>query len=210
MKKYVLPLFALISSAASAQVLSTTPDWIPDGSYFVQTSPPTTSLDGKALSNLQIRFNQPPVQYKKGLNAVNVKLARMTGNVQMGDGSVRKLDGLADMSFSLNYLDTVGNTDEFSLECDVVEYKDGEDGTMHTRPGNHKPGKMTCTKDWASTKEFRTTSFFDVFLDLSLDGGQTYSQFQDPVHFDLEAVPEPFTMAFVGAGVLAVVRRKRK
>lgn len=24
----------------------------------------------------------------------------------------------------------------------VVEYKDGEDGTMHTRPGNHKPGKM--------------------------------------------------------------------
>jgi hypothetical protein len=23
----------------------------------------------------------------------------------------------------------------------VVEYKDGEDGTTHTRPGNHKPGK---------------------------------------------------------------------
>ena len=25
---------------------------------------------------------------------------------------------------------------------EVVEYKDGEDGTTHTRPGNHKPGKM--------------------------------------------------------------------
>ena len=24
----------------------------------------------------------------------------------------------------------------------VVEYKDGEDGVSHTRPGNHKPGKM--------------------------------------------------------------------
>jgi phage tail-like protein len=39
-------------------------------------------------------------------------------------------------------------------ETDVVEYKDGEDGTMHTRPGNHKAGKMTVTKDWSNTSEW--------------------------------------------------------
>ena len=39
-------------------------------------------------------------------------------------------------------------------ETDIVEYKDGEDGTTHTRPGNHKPGKMTVVKDWSNTSEW--------------------------------------------------------
>ena len=26
----------------------------------------------------------------------------------------------------------------------IVEYKDGADGVSHTRPGNHKPGKLQC------------------------------------------------------------------
>ena len=30
---------------------------------------------------------------------------------------------------------------------DVVGYKDGEDGTMHTRPGNHKPGKSSILEE---------------------------------------------------------------
>jgi len=40
------------------------------------------------------------------------------------------------------------------LESEVVEYKDGEDGVTHTRPGNHKPGKMTVSKDWSNTSEW--------------------------------------------------------
>ena len=39
-------------------------------------------------------------------------------------------------------------------QSDVGEYKDGEDGVSHTRPGNHKPGKMTITKDWSNTAEW--------------------------------------------------------
>lgn len=39
-------------------------------------------------------------------------------------------------------------------ETDVVEYKDGEDGVVHTRPGNHKPGKIQVVKDWSNTSEF--------------------------------------------------------
>jgi phage tail-like protein len=33
-------------------------------------------------------------------------------------------------------------------------YKDGEDGTNRVRPGNHKPGKLTLTKDWSNTMEW--------------------------------------------------------
>ena len=44
--------------------------------------------------------------------------------------------------------------DGIEHEHEVVEYKDGEDGVMHTRPGNHKAGKMTVTKDWSNTSEW--------------------------------------------------------
>src|SRR5947207_15675542 len=39
-------------------------------------------------------------------------------------------------------------------EFDLVQYKDREDGTMHTRPGNLKPGKMVVTKDFTNTSEW--------------------------------------------------------
>ena len=48
----------------------------------------------------------------------------------------------------------VNTIDGIDSETDIVDYKDGEDGTMHTRPGNHKPGKMTIQKDWSNTMEW--------------------------------------------------------
>ena len=36
----------------------------------------------------------------------------------------------------------------------ITAYKDGEDGVNRTRPGNHKPGKITLTKDWSNTLEW--------------------------------------------------------
>jgi phage tail-like protein len=35
------------------------------------------------------------------------------------------------------------------LESEVIE-----DGATQLRPGNHKPGKMTVTKDWSNTSEW--------------------------------------------------------
>ena len=48
----------------------------------------------------------------------------------------------------------VHTIDGLESESDVVDYKDGEDGVSHTRPGNHKPGKMTVSKDWSNTSEW--------------------------------------------------------
>lgn len=48
----------------------------------------------------------------------------------------------------------IHSIDGLEHEHEAVEYKDGEDRTIHTRPGNHKPGKITITKDWSSTSEF--------------------------------------------------------
>src|SRR5271157_326554 len=39
-------------------------------------------------------------------------------------------------------------------QSNISTYKDGEDGVNRTRPGNHKPGKITLTKDWSNTLEW--------------------------------------------------------
>ena len=50
----------------------------------------------------------------------------------------------------------INSVEGIESESEVVEYKDGEDGVTHTRPGNHKPGKIMISRDWSNTSEFRT------------------------------------------------------
>ena len=56
---------------------------------------------------------------------------------------------------------TIENLNAFVTEARGVEtqssitaYKDGEDGVNRTRPGNHKPGTITLTRDWSNTMEW--------------------------------------------------------
>jgi hypothetical protein len=55
------------------------------------------------------------------------------------------------------------------------------------------------------------TSFFDVFTELSLDGGQTFYPAKDPVHLEIAPAPEPASIALAaigGAGLCVLCRRK--
>jgi phage tail-like protein len=42
----------------------------------------------------------------------------------------------------------------YKASTDTITYKDGEDGVIRTRPGNHKPGKIVLTKDWSNTLDW--------------------------------------------------------
>lgn len=48
----------------------------------------------------------------------------------------------------------VHQVDGLEHEHEVVEYMDGDDMVTHFRPGRQKPGRITITKDWSSTREF--------------------------------------------------------
>jgi phage tail-like protein len=48
----------------------------------------------------------------------------------------------------------VHSVEGFETESEMIEYKDGEDGIMHSRPGNLKSNTITVTKDWSNTSEF--------------------------------------------------------
>ena len=60
-----------------------------------------------------------------------------------------------------------GHDKMHETQSDIVEYKDGEDGVNRTRPGNHKPGKITLTKDWSNTLEW--TEWYKNVLDGKVD-----------------------------------------
>lgn len=56
---------------------------------------------------------------------------------------------------------------------------------------------------------FHINSFFDIFTELSLDGGATWTPSTGSTHVDL-VVPEPGSLFLFGAGALALVWRRRK
>jgi PEP-CTERM motif len=58
---------------------------------------------------------------------------------------------------------------------------------------------------------FHIDSFFDIFTELSLDGGQTWTPSSSSTHVDLvAAAPEPGTLFLLGAGALVLVLRGRR
>ncbi len=63
---------------------------------------------------------------------------------------------------------------------------------------------------------FQISSFFDIFPELSIDGGQSWIPEDGgpggPVHLMLTPTPEPssLTMMMAGAGLIAIVRRRRR
>jgi phage tail-like protein len=91
-------------------------------------------------------FAQAPA-YKDGEDGVNRtrpgKISVVINGVNVaGVHSIENLNAL------------IAQAKMHETQSDISEYKDGEDGVNRTRPGNHKPGKITLTKDWSNTLEW--------------------------------------------------------
>lgn len=70
------------------------------------------------------------------------------------------------------------------------------------------PGSTTITN--LNGTLFRIDSFFDVFTELSLDGGATWApNTNGPMRMTLQGVPEPTAAAFAGLAALGLLRRRR-
>jgi len=57
---------------------------------------------------------------------------------------------------------------------------------------------------------FGIDSFFDVFTELSVDGGQTWIRSLESTRMDLQTIPEPATLVMLGIGLVAIARFRRR
>lgn len=83
---------------------------------------------------------------------------------------------------------------------------------MRESPTQASTGHYALTPLGGGLTGYSVDSFFDVFVELSLDDGFTWRQADGPFRINLTSVPEPavVALAMMGvAGVLALVRRRR-
>ena len=125
----------------------------------------------------------------------------------------------------------VHTIDGLESETDVVEYKDGDNHPTHTRPGNHKPGKMTCSRDWSNTSEWYKWRFTkgDGATGEKVSDVDSFAKYFSGIKFDKstadvtdesggtmslsivssQPVPEPATCLILVAGLAAFARKRR-
>ena len=100
-----------------------------------------------------------------------------------------------------------GTTDRFfDIEVVFLDVMTLPNGTMiRESPTLQSTGQTRITD--LPGGGYRINSFFDVFTEISLDGGQSWTPSDGPAH--MSSVPEPGTLLLVGAGTLALALRRR-
>ncbi len=153
--------------------------------------PPTTSCRGRGdcLYKFLLRY------LYGNLHGQRLHLYGGPGHPHAGDIHHRGGDGAGD-----NPIESVS----FNF---VAVAPDGSPILFREDPTVTGPiGEVTVTSD---PRGYRISSFFDVFLDVSLDGGNTWTPADQPVQLDL--TPEPATLSLLAlGGCLAVFRRRRR
>ncbi len=116
----------------------------------------------------------------------------------------------AGVSVNVTFVSEVGALRTFNTEITQFDVSGGNlPPNIRLRQSATQPTLGQTTVQDLGGGRFRIDSFFDVFTDLSLDGGQTWIPSDRSGHVELQALPEPSTVLLLGMGVGLLAARRR-
>lgn len=203
-------------SSALAQDISTTPTIDPANGQYVVPGQISYNVPGAGpvmLGGMVISGLQPaglPVNVGDTLPAqsffdvfVDVSIPSLnTSGPFVGTGPSDATDTI------IQRLTGLGGPGTFNTQMTQLDMSLGNGLFVRIDPQTPSTGQTTIEDIGAG--EYKITSFFDIFTDISLDGGNTWTPSTGPAVMTLESTPEPSTLALVGTGIAGLLAFRRR
>ena len=216
-----LALLLFSAGFASAQVTTSNPGLPPDTGVYLTPAQVHADYSGQGLTIVLSQVQHQP--FARGDSTLGIPGPVITDNGPNETESFgSELTGMASVNGSPNTpfvltgpvsveaFGKAGNvTGTFNtqmLSMDLTGSLLGNSIEVVLDPNNPTTGQTSITDIGGGLYDI--SSFFDVFTDLSVNGGAYIPQSNGPTLVQLE-VPEPTSMAVLGAGALFLLRRRR-
>jgi hypothetical protein len=210
----LLSLPFILSGGVSAQVITTDPSLPPVNGAYVATGPAAAVYSGPGLTiTLQnvIDTSFSNIQHvTSGANELETFNSSATGDISFNGGPLVPvtLSGPVETETFGKIGVTTGTFNTQMLSLDLTGSFAGHSAELMLDPANATTGQTTVSD--VGGGNFQITSFFDVFTELSLDGGPFIPQNNGPSLLTLQNMPEPSGVALLACGGLAVLRRRSR
>jgi hypothetical protein len=196
--------------------------------FYIGTSPLVPPTDGVYLrQNVHAEYDAGPlhiilqdIQHSGFSNIVRIPVvggmletfdSTVVGNVSVNGGPPSPISLFGPVSVFLSGY-SLSATGTFNTEMLALTLQSGGPIQIRESPTQQSSGQTKITD--LGSGLFRIDSFFDVFTELSIDGGQTWNPSVGSTHVDLTNTPLPGALPLFagGAAVLGFFgwRRKRK
>jgi hypothetical protein len=206
---FILAGFSAFCLAAQvrADIFTSTPDLpplYPDGFYQYPANEPffNTGLIVR-FNNLQDRGSGPVNHSPSGPNEIESYSAQWLGGISVNLApSVPFTASGPEMAIAFNKLaNTTGTFNTELLSMSLTGSSAYGPFMIRESPTLASTGQTTITS--LGGGQYQIHSFFDVFTELSLDGGQTWMPSAGSSHVTLEPVPEPSGIGLLVAGIIS-------
>lgn len=201
-----------VTGTINASVVTSDPYLFGGGRSFRQIGPPTHFVVGDSFFDIWVDINMggPPIPPPPvGTTAVTPLPTQAINGVSMlvnglpPSGPVNVLPG------SMSVQTTSLSSFAFETKIVALDYQlslPGSTISIRQSPTTQSTGGSTITPLPAG--QYRIESFFDVWVELSIDDGQTWTPATNgPSHIEL--VPAPGMAPVLGLGALITLRRRR-
>ena len=203
-KPFVSFAFLAGTISAMAGVVTNSPNLPPNAGAYVSPAavhacyPTCPNID---LNNISHSFFTNIVRTPSGANEIETFNSIATGLVSVSGGAFQPITLAGPVQTMV--FNKIGNvTGTFNTEMLALNLSGG--GVMIRESPTLQSTGQTTIADLGGGN-FRIDSFFDIFTELSLDGGATWIPSNGPTHVDLVPGPEPAAGLLVGAMLAALV-----